>query len=237
MDLVVATWNVDWAGGGRGKAVRSVLNDVGADVLCVTEGTVDLLAGDGRQVTSQADYGYAKAPAKRRKVLLWTAHDWTDVDDFGSPELPSGRYVAARLASQVPVTFIGVCIPWKDAHVRTGRKDRELWEDHERFLSGLGEILGRIPGPRVLLGDFNQTVPRTRAPERVHGRLLRLLEDSDLNLVTGGHVPGCAKPLIDHIAISPEISCEEVVAWSAEAGDGSKPLSDHSGVKVRLKVA
>jgi hypothetical protein len=33
-----------------------------------------------------------------------------------------------------PIRFVGVCIPWRDAHVRTGRRDRAPWEDHLRFL-------------------------------------------------------------------------------------------------------
>jgi hypothetical protein len=33
-----------------------------------------------------------------------------------------------------PIRFVGVCIPWRDAHVRTGRRDRAPCEDHLRFL-------------------------------------------------------------------------------------------------------
>jgi endonuclease/exonuclease/phosphatase family metal-dependent hydrolase len=38
--------------------------------------------------------------------------------------------------------------------------------------------------------------------------------------------------LIDHIAISPDLECENVSSWSGET-DGKK-MSDHDGVSVEI---
>ncbi len=70
-------------------------------------------------------------------MLLWSKRPWSVVDPAGSEALPSGRLVAGITQTDLgPLTVVGVCIPWRDAHVRTGRKDRDPWQDHESWLSG-----------------------------------------------------------------------------------------------------
>lgn len=127
----VATWNLEWATrrAPRGMLLRERLNAMAADVLCITESSAGMLPDSGYYISSDSDYGYPGSP-DRRKVLLWSPEPWTDVDDHGSDSMPGGRFVAGTTNSPFgPVRIIGVCIPWKDAHVRSGRRDRQPWQD------------------------------------------------------------------------------------------------------------
>jgi hypothetical protein len=97
----------------------------------------------GHWISADPDYGYSQ-PGNRRKVMLWSRSSWSSVDRVGSTRIPGGRFVSGTTATSIgPVTFLGVCIPWRDAHVRTGRKDRSGWEDHSAYLMGLKRLLTR----------------------------------------------------------------------------------------------
>ncbi len=130
--LRTGTWNTEWAkpGSARGERVRRALAAPDCDILCVTEGFAGLLPPDGHLIDAGPDWGYPIREG-RRKVLLWSKRPWSDVDALGSDDLPSGRFVAGATETPVgPVTVVGVCIPWRDAHVRGGTRNRKRWEDH-----------------------------------------------------------------------------------------------------------
>ena len=124
--LRIGTWNTNWAKPGteRGRCVAKRLAAPGCDLLCVTEGYAGILPASGHLIDAGSDWGYAAAEG-RRKVLLWSKRPWFDVDPVGSDALPGGRFVAATTETVLGLlSVVGVCIPWRDAHVRTGRKDR-----------------------------------------------------------------------------------------------------------------
>jgi len=231
----IATWNAEWAApdSSRGQMMRDALRMLMADVLCVTEGSVDLLPTSGHVITSSPDYGYAAAP-QRRKVLLWSREPWKNVDGVGSAGLPGGRFVAGTTASaHGPFRVYGVCIPWKDAHVRTGRRDRLPWQDHLAYLSALPVVLNdRGANWCVCLGDFNQRVPGYRAPAQVKTALTDAF--AGWQVVTGGRIPPLGEMAIDHIACRPEGEIVQVFARSRFASDGTR-LSDHFGVVADLQ--
>jgi len=131
------------------------------------------------------------------------------------------------------VTFLGVCIPWRDAHVRTGRKDRSPWEDHSAYLMGLKRLLARRreQRPLVVLGDFNQRMPRRNAPRRV----FQLLEEAMADLVwaTAGAVPGLDEPVIDHLVHSPDLRAMKVQGLDSRDEMGNR-LSDHPGIVIDM---
>jgi hypothetical protein len=134
----------------------------------LTEGYRELLPSDGQVIESEADYGY-ELKAGRRKVHLWSRTGWTDVDRVGHHSLPPGRYVSGLTATPAgPLRVLGVCIPWRSAHVNTGRQDREPWEDHHSYLRGLRVILEGQTSPFVVVGDYNQRVPRRWQPVAVY---------------------------------------------------------------------
>jgi endonuclease/exonuclease/phosphatase family metal-dependent hydrolase len=161
IDLTVATWNVEWRAPGSVDAalIRERLNSVGADIICLTEAYADFMGGEGHLIESEPDYGYPVVQG-RRKVLLWSREPWAAVDRVGQPDLPPGRFVAGRTMTPVgPINVVGVCIPWREAHVRSGTRDRTLWQDHLAYLKGLRGILADRTERTLVMGDFNQRVP------------------------------------------------------------------------------
>jgi hypothetical protein len=155
------------------------------------------LPSDGQIVESEADYGYRVS--KRRKVVLWARHGFTTFTNVSPAGMPRGRFVAATIRD---VNVIGVCIPWSRAHVSTGRRDRKPWEDHFAYLKALGEHIESLDRRAIcVVGDFNQTVPRSRAPLAAYRALLEAL--GDLDILTAECVAD--RPMIDHIAASRDV--------------------------------
>jgi endonuclease/exonuclease/phosphatase family metal-dependent hydrolase len=148
--------------------------------------------------------------------------------------MPGGRYASG---CTLGVRFTGVCIPWRDAHVRTGRRDRKAWQDHLSFLEHLGPIVAQqisAAAPLCLLGDFNQRVPRHRQPPHVYEALQRVVTPA-LTCVTGDGA-GVTRGLIDHVAVEPRMVVVDLVTLPKVTSDGVR-LSDHEGVVVTLAVA
>ncbi len=177
----VGAWNTEWAKADspRGKRIRPLLGAPDCDILCVTEvGDADILPKGGNIIDAGTDWGYEipKASPGRRKVLLWSKRPWTPVFDPLQAELPRGRLVAGTTETPIgKITVVGVCIPWRDAHVTTGMANRRPWEDHLAWLSGFERLSYAHSAWRtVVLGDFNQRTPKGNvAPLRVHDALKR----------------------------------------------------------------
>ena len=218
---------MEWATPGtrRGDGVAAVLLDL-ADVMVVTECTLGVLP-PGHVVAGGDDWGYRVDDPTRRKVALWSRWPWRDVDPVGHPDLPPGRFVAGSTDTPIgEVRVVGVCVPWAGAHVSTGRRDRRQWEDHERYLRALPEVLAGQPRPLVVAGDLNQRLPRSRQPEQVHQLLVEALNGLEI-LTTGDTEAG---QLIDHIAVSGELHASGLRLIPAR--DADSPLSDHTGATV-----
>lgn len=237
-DLRVALWNVQWArpGSAKGTEVRERLLSSEADIICMTEGFSGLLPEGGHRTLSEPDFGYPTRD-DRRKVLLWSLWPWERVDSVGLPELPSGRFVRGQVSTPVgDLTVIGVCVPWRLAHVSTGRRDRRPWQDHESYLTGLERILSREPANRNLLvvGDFNQRFTAPRPPAGIHAQLLSTLKT--LSVCTKGPIIGVDGPSIDHVAHSAGLFPLAVSGWNATGRTG-RDLSDHFGLSVDFIVS
>jgi endonuclease/exonuclease/phosphatase family metal-dependent hydrolase len=154
------------------------------------------------------------------------------VDTLGSPLLPSGRFVAGSTDTpRGAVRFVGVCIPWRDAHVRTGRRDRQSWEDHLTYLQHLSPLLPPDRSvPTVLLGDFNQRIPRVRQPEHVFAALTAVLSPG-FRLATAGLIAGAPDLAIDHLAVRGALEPVDTEVLSQYDTNGSL-MSDHFGFRV-----
>ena len=171
----LGTWNIKWDNkwespdGERGVRLASLLANPSCHVLCVTEGSGALLPGEGHIIDAGRNWGIPPQREDHRKVLLWSRSPWTEVDCLGSPDFPSGRFVKGVTETPIgALTVIGVCIPWKGARARWGRTD---WQDHHAWLEAFGGLPWRRTTDRmVVLGDFNQQVPRdmrrVRAPRK-----------------------------------------------------------------------
>ena len=248
--LRIGTWNTNWAepDRARGERVRNALARPDCDILCVTEGFEGILSDEGNVIDGGPDWGYPidEGQEGRRKVLLWSKRPWSSVDCRGSDDLPNGRFVAGVTQTSLgEITVVGVCIPWAGAHVDTGRKDRRRWEEHEAWLSAFQRLPYRhAVGKTVVLGDFNQRIPRSHAPMRVHRVLMRAFDG--LSIATKGSSGGEPKLLrdygcildlsqpvlvraIDHIAHTKDLTPDCLGIWPDRSPRG-EPLSDHIGV-------
>jgi len=226
------TWNVEFASPAskRGEYIRDLVSQLEVDVVCLTEATLGMRPMGGHLIQSDENYGYSHN-GRRRKVLLWSREPWRQVDPIGSDVMPPGRFIAGTTYG---IRFVGVCIPWKDAHVRTGRKDRRTWEDHLAYLEGLRAIMRdlRHEGAGLCVtGDFNQRLPPSRVPRRVSESLAQVLEP-DLHVATAGLIDDEGKALIDHVATA-GLGSDVVQIIPRTTPDGLR-LSDHVGVVFRL---
>lgn len=221
----IATWNVEWATPrtGKGKRIAPIISGLDADVFVMTEGCRELLP-DGFIVDAGTDWGYEDSDKRRRKVILWSKYPLLSIDLGKDAGLPPGRFVSATVQHpEGDFVIMAVCIPWRDAHVKTGRKDRKAWEDHLTYLDGLQSLIDPDDMPLVVAGDFNQRIPRSRQPHMVSEKLSRCMEG--LYVCTAQPLD---EPLVDHIAVSRHFAVSNVEVIPDHDAFGN--LSDHQGV-------
>ncbi len=149
------------------------------------------------------------------------------MDREGSQEIPGGRFVSGVADTAAgSLQVFGVCIPWRGAHVRSGRKDRKGWEDHVAYLRGLRRILAQrdMGIPAVVVGDYNQRVPRHGTPIRVHDELLETF-DEPWTICAAGELQGAELLAIDHVAHSDGLSCTGVGILPDVTEEGLRPVT------------
>lgn len=230
----VATWNVEWAKPGSKalETMQSRLAEHQPDIICFTECYIQGAPTGGHMIAAGDDWGYT-SDQNRRKVMLWSKSPWLQVDPFGATSMPEGRFVSGVTDTPIgPLKVIGVCIPWRDAHVRTGRRDRQPWQDHIAYLDGLRQVLMNTTERTVLLGDFNQRIPRRRSPEDVYQAMLGALNER-VSVVSDGKIQPANAQSIDHIAVTEGINTHALSTLSNLSDDG-RQLSDHFGVVASL---
>jgi exonuclease III len=214
----IVNWNTEWANlrSVRGQAIRAELDRLDPDLICLTEGSAELLPAGGQVIESGADYGYG-VQVKRRKVLLWAREGFSATMTRSPEGMPCGRFVSAMMRSP-DLRVVGVCIPWSRAHVSTGQRNRQPWQDHLSYLSALRTYFKSLEGTTTcVLGDFNQTIPRSSAPLRVDHELA--------SAFAGFMIPTASREteprLLDHLALSPGAG---LTSWAP-----LPMLSDHLG--------
>jgi len=238
-ELQIGLWNVEYASirTRKGALLAPMIASLSPELLCLTEGHANLLPDFGHVITSEGDYGYYKYP-EARKVLLWSRTPWAQVDTEGTAGMPKGRFIAGTTETSLgTLRIFGVCIPWHEAHVRSGYKNRKLWEDHLTYLRELAPILRNCNTsiPAVVMGDFNQRVPRRWQPQEVYDALMGALSPK-FEAVTSGVIEDAPAHTIDHVAVSHHLRRKSVRYISNLAEDG-KELSDHFGLQVTLASA
>ncbi len=231
----IINWNIEWRRGSNrhGAAMRARITSLDPDIVCITEGHTDFLENDFHPIFSDEDYGYPIRQG-RRKVALWSKKPWREINAVGSADMPRGRFISGVTDSVVgPLHCVGVCIPWSHAHVTGGRKDAKAWEEHLGYLEGLARYLRGIEKQRlIVMGDFNQMVPRTRAPKKAYEKLMDALPPQ-LSIETTGPIPDVDKQTLDHITISSDLSVSGLTGLSNYSPTGER-LSDHFGISLSI---
>ena len=239
VSLTLATWNVEWATPRKRDAIRDRIAMWNPDILVVTEGDHGVLPPGGRAADAGTDWGYRVSQPERRKAILWSRWPLRDVATTVPAGVRSGRLVDAVVESpHGPIRVLAVCIPWRDAHVRTGIHPHGVrWQEHTGFVANLGHLIHASPAgmPLVVMGDFNQRLPRTRQPHEVHEQLVTAL--GDLQVITAGADPlaGLSRQEVDHIAVSVHFTRDRV--WGVDRHDGDRTLSDHDAVLALVRWA
>ncbi len=227
-------WNVEWASSRRVREfLLRALQDECPDVFCLTESTDFFVSNYKNTIASQGDYGYSQA-GNRRKVWLVSRNQWTNVDTAEDSGLPPGRFASGV---SYGIRFVGVCIPWYDAHVSTGQKNRRRWEDHLLYLKNLKPILAdyaRQNIPVCILGDFNQRIPATSR----NADYVNFMHDAFsefYTIQTSDKLDVDGEQLIDHVATSASLRFVLDRTIGRKADDG-RHVSDHAAVIGSLLV-
>lgn len=236
--LVAACWNTQWhrLASAKGQLLRTALDQVAADLICLPEAQHDFLSDTHHGIWSDPDHGYPVQP-ERSKVTLWSRWPWRDVDAIGDAQFPPGRYIAGTASTPLgELRVIGLCIPWRNAHVTSGTRNRTLWEDHRTYLQALSVVLNREQrqGPVLLMGDFNQRLPRRWVP----ADLAKSLQDAlqGYGVWTVDIVPGLTNQLLCHIAGAGLAVTSGSIRGLSRHID-AHAVSDHDGVCVSFSVS
>jgi len=150
---------------------------------------------------------------------------------------PGGRHVAATVESPLgDLRVHGVCVPWRDAHCRTGRRDRKAWEDHGVFLEELKTVLAAERDDRSLCdlpvvvdGDINQ-----RSGGRYAYGNAEMRKAWEETLRVRSLAPATDETVIDKIAVGPQFETADSRIWSKVISTGEK-LSDHDAVSCVIR--
>ena len=228
----VATWNLERKNptSPRGAEALEYFASLSAEVAVATEARTSFSLGGGQSAWAVPPRG-SRFADDERKVVVWSANGLERVE-FDSSIDPT-RFVAVRADTSIgSVLVLGICITWHMAEVthHSGPK-KKPWEEHLEYLEHLGEIFESIDEPFIAAGDFNQRIPRVKGGNRRAAEELAATFEV-LSIVTTGVVPGCTRPGIDHIAISPRFTARNVEGWPGDV-TGNR-LSDHDGALADL---
>lgn len=233
----ILLWNTQWTT--RRRPGAAWLADQVAswqpDMAVLTELESDLCDDwGGHLAVAGPNWGYHRAGRDRRKVVLWSKWPLVEVTRAEEHGLPEGRLVAATTDTPAgSVRVVAVCVPWRMAHVSTGRRDRESWEDHLSFLYGLRGFVDqqRAGGlPVVVAGDINQALSLTPGRSERYTALAQAVdvEGAPTRDLVGAH------PVLQHAfgmgGLTPAVA-EVVIAATHDTG---RRLSDHDLVVVDM---
>ena len=226
MKLVVC--NTEWATGKKKKLLNEIIFDYSPDIVCATEVKKDFFLKEGNIIFSESNYGYNTVD--KYKVSLWSKKPWTAINET-LPHAPSGRFLSACTeADSALINIIGVCIPWKSAHVSTGMKNKKIWEDHVAYIDALNEYLASdTHSKQIVCGDMNQRIPIAKQPELVFNKLTNLLRNH--KIITTGIIPKIETVSIDHVAVK-RFDVKEMFGVS-KIQDGIE-LTDHDLIFCEL---
>lgn len=227
--LKIVIWNTEWAkpNSTREKIIKDIVKTISPDIICITEGYLETWGKFGYTISSNEDYGYTITEG-RRKVILVSKEPWNNIDEVGDINMPNGRLISGTTQN---IDVVGVCIPWKDAHVNTGRKDKQPWEDHIEYLKSLQTVLSVKNNTTFVMGDFNQRIPRKYSRQDVYDLMIKTFQY--FNIETKNNIQPIDKLSIDHFCSKHSnkvLSIESISNYK-----GNIKLSDHFGLSINIQ--
>lgn len=229
----IVNWNIERHGPAtwQAKSLLAEIAELGPDVLCLTEAWEASAATLGGYAISAPGAAWSAEHDSERKVLLWSKHPWQNVQTIDQLEATGSAITGLMLLGETQVRVAGLCIPYHFASPFGQEPRAKPWSQHERFLEDLAPLLieWRNEGPVIVLGDFNQFMPRVWGPKRSHEMMEAAF--TGYSIVTAGEIEGVGARAIDHVAFAGNLKATSVFGRSAASEDGRK-RSDHFGVVV-----
>ena len=231
----LVNWNIERRAA-HSWQVKSLIAEIAVyqpELVCLTEAHEDTLAAFGGHVMSDIGYRAAHKKPSERLVVLWSKARWEPLP-IPQDLRAAGGIVAGRtdLAGH-EVLCVGLCIPYHMAK-RAGETRTRPWHHHKIFLKHLKPWLETLPdqGPVVVMGDFNQRIPRKYGSREAHAALLDSF--TPFQFITAGALAPLDENTIDHIVLSGPLIANKVEARSRFAPDG-RARSDHFGVFAEIE--
>lgn len=237
--MKILTWNLarhapdSW----QGEEIERRILEAKAEIVCATEahaGSLDRLEG---HVLSDAGVRWGEELATERKVLAWSAREWTKQVSVGQLSETGGAVCAQTSTTLGNVQVVAVCMPYHMAWPRERSPEVRPapWSEHLAFLDALKGFLTQLDDdlPTILVGDFNQYDPLNWGSWDAHHALNDAL--GRLNIVTKGTIEPVGEQTVDHVAVSPHLRADAISSLDRYTDDG-RALSDHFGVLVTLQA-
>ena len=164
------------------------------DVICLTEahrGSTATLGG--HEVADRGPSWSNKRGDDERLALLWSPNPWRDLDLVGNGGTATGGFLSGITDTPAgALHVIGICAPHHAASPVGATQRARFWTEQIAFWTGLAKLIaaGDRNVPTVLLGDFNQYVPRIWGSKAAHAALLAAL--ADMAVATRGPTIGRA---------------------------------------------
>jgi endonuclease/exonuclease/phosphatase family metal-dependent hydrolase len=203
------------------------------DIVCLTEAYDRSLEALGGSALSTEGVVWSASRPGERKVVLWSRRPWLAVDEVDEAATSAGACLSVLADTESgPVRVIGVCLPYHFASPVGLSPKARPWAQQIRFLEGLGIVLRsfRDSYPTIVLGDYNQYLPRIWGSKAASAALHEAF-DGFLFPTSGFAHEGRAA--IDHIAHTPDLSSSDRCALSPFTTDRRR-LSDHFGVSLDI---
>lgn len=246
----ILNWNTQIASprgtNGRFEVIHGMLVGSYSDIICLTESYPETLPLEGYVITSGLSGWEKHERLGARRVVLWNWHyPWYDIDQVGSPRLPEGRFVSAKMKwAGLEIVVAGFCIPNHTYryHASWGKQRKAIWQGTIEFLDILREEVlsqDRYQKHTILLGDFNLQIPPATYPHassKVNQKREETFADWHIPTAIDYKLYSIDKPLVDHIALSLDFDVLDPIVINRYSTH-ILSLSDHNGVLLEIGPA
>lgn len=233
----VLTWNIErkrprsWQGQELSRRIASAE----PELICLTEAYEASLADCGGYSISTAGVVWSPVREGERKVLLWSREAWEEPDPIDAKAVAAGACISAVTRTSIGrVRVVGVCMPYRFAAPLGMHPKPKVWTQMIAFLDAFAPVLAAMRSrglPTILIGDFNQFLPRIGGSKAAEAALAEVMRD--MVVATEGPIPVVGRPAIDHVVHTKDLRSSNLVGLDHHMPDGRR-ISDHFGLTVEL---